>query len=326
MSPNLSNCTCLLPSTAVFSPVTRKELKSAVITCLKRWSPQGDCSKSPYGPIAMWDVSRVTDMTQMFYGSLEFGGDISNWDVSRVTNMRYIFWGAMSFNGDISKWDVSSVTSMAGAFFITPFNGDISKWDVSSVTDMSFMFYAAALFDGDISNWDVSSVTDMKSMFQSAKAFNGDISKWDVLRVTDMKRMFSGATSFKQTLCKSWSRSKAKMYDMFTDSHGSISPTECTGAPPTTLPVSAPVTPPSTSPAIQPAAKPPTATAVKCPKCPPLTLFILSLGTPNCCFIGGAWYNQCGDTWDPRFSHTWEEGERACEYQRRIERTNGGIW
>ena len=153
--------------TAVFSPKTREELKSAVDECLKRWSRQGDCSKSPYEPIGTWDVSHVTDMNKMFYGALEFHGDISKWDVSRVTDMAYMFWGAISFNSGISKWDVSRVTSMTGAFFSTAFNGDISKWYVSRVTEMSFMFYGATLFNSDISKWDVSSLTDMESMFQN---------------------------------------------------------------------------------------------------------------------------------------------------------------
>ena len=50
-------------------------------------------------------------------------GHISEWDVSRVTNMHELFCassvqcsyhnsGAESFNRDISKWDVSSVTNM----------------------------------------------------------------------------------------------------------------------------------------------------------------------------------------------------------------------
>ena len=148
--------TTLPASTPVFSPQTRDDLKFAFAECLKRWSLQGDCYKSPYGLIRAWDVFLVADMNKMFYGALEFQGDISNWDVSRVTDMEYIFWGAISFNGDISKWDVSRVTSMTGAFFGTTFNGDISKWDVSSVTDMSFMFYGAALFNGAVSEWDVS--------------------------------------------------------------------------------------------------------------------------------------------------------------------------
>ena len=51
--------------------------------------------------ISNWDVSNITNMSYMFYGSSEFNGDISKWNVSNVTDMSYMFNGASAFNGDI---------------------------------------------------------------------------------------------------------------------------------------------------------------------------------------------------------------------------------
>ena len=192
-------------------------------------SDDPDYIVTPYGPIKSWDVSQVTDMTELFVeqvgvnAAAAFEGDLSLWDVSNVTSMRDMFRGCQSFNCDLSNWDVSSVTNMSSMFsgassfkclglfqwdvsnvtdmrnmfaYSTRFNGDISKWDVSSVTNMKEMFLGATSFNGDLSNWDTSSVTDMSGMFAGVTSFNGDLSKWDVSNVTNMRFMFLSATSF----------------------------------------------------------------------------------------------------------------------------------
>ncbi len=172
------------------------------------------------GNIARWDVSNVTDMNRMFWGT-SFNGDISGWKVDKVEDMESMF-STSSFNGDISGWKVDKVKNMRGMFYKSKFNGDISNWNVSNVTDMGGMFHASS-FNGDISRWDVSNVTDMSSMFHTS-SFRGDISGWDVSNVTDMSNMFIN-TSFKGNISK-WKVDNVKfMYNMFRNSrfNGDIS-------------------------------------------------------------------------------------------------------
>ncbi len=143
----------------------------------------------------------ITDMNRVFNDNAlrSFNGTISDWDVSKVTNMQNMF-NTSQFTGDISSWTVSKVTTMQDMFNNSQFNGDISGWTVSKVTNMAGMFGNATAFDQDISSWDVSEVTNMSYMFYGATAFNQDISSWAVDSVTTLRNMFNGATAFNQDL------------------------------------------------------------------------------------------------------------------------------
>ena len=152
--------------------------------------------------ISKWDVSKVTDMSGMFSYATSFNQDIGKWDVSQVTDMSFLFskfeyMDSSNFNQDIGSWDVSKVTNMNGMFERAIFNQDIGDWDVSNVTNMSFMFNGSHVggplsnFNQDIGSWDVSKVTNMSFMFASS-TFNKDISSWDVSNVTNMNNMFAG--------------------------------------------------------------------------------------------------------------------------------------
>ena len=63
--------------------------------------------------ISSWDVSSVTNMSDMFHSALKFnnGGKALNWDdkTKNVTNMKWMFKGAKKFNQDLSKWNVAKV-------------------------------------------------------------------------------------------------------------------------------------------------------------------------------------------------------------------------
>jgi len=92
------------------------------------------------------DVSKITDMTDLFMDLDPYNIDISKWDVSNVENMNSMFFKCANFNCDLSKWDVSNVTDMSYMFvYCRNFNSDISEWDVSNIEDMYSMFYGCPL-------------------------------------------------------------------------------------------------------------------------------------------------------------------------------------
>ena len=197
-----------------FQPQDKSELQAAV----DLWESDNATALSTYGEINTWDVSLITDMSQLFYNKTSFNNDISNWDVSNVTNMLRMFKLASNFNQHLSNWDVSNVTNMEGMFdSATNFNGDISLWDVSNVTTFSNMFVAAHDFNSDISSWDVSSAFTLQAMFYHAYQFNANISSWNVSSISSMHRLFDSAGSFNQDL-SSWDVSNVTdMYAMFSN-------------------------------------------------------------------------------------------------------------
>lgn len=137
-------------------------------------------------PIEFWDVSRITNMSYVFYGCAVMRPNLNHWDVSRVTCMISMFCDS-EFNGDISRWDVSAVTNMKRMFYGSEFNDDISRWNVSAATDMSFMFVYSN-FNSDISRWPVSPGTIVDSMLKGTTC-TCDLALW-VRRGADTSRVF----------------------------------------------------------------------------------------------------------------------------------------
>ena len=147
--------------------------------------------------LGSWDVSNVTNMDRLFANNNLFDQDISNWDVANVTSMSFMFIEAHAFNQDIGSWDVGKVKSMFATFAgASAFNQDIGSWNMSMVEHMGAMFSGATAFNQDIGGWDVSNVSNFNTTFANAVNFNQDLSSWDVSSATDMNAMFDGCSSF----------------------------------------------------------------------------------------------------------------------------------
>ena len=131
---------------------------------IKRGSAEALLAVEQFGDVE-W-----TTMFQAFYGckNMTFGSSIDKPDLSRVTDMSQMFRACSKFNEPIGNWDVSSVTKMVATFFNCPiFNQNLNDWDVSHVTTMSQIFRWCVKFNQPLDKWKVSNATNMVAMFMS---------------------------------------------------------------------------------------------------------------------------------------------------------------
>ena len=123
----------------------------------------------------LFDTSRVTDMSNMFYNCWKLTSlDVSNFNTSNVTNMSYMFYSCRN------------LTSL-----------DVSNFNTANVTDMHFMFYGCGLTSLDLSNFDTSNVTDMHNMFNSCSKLTTIYAsdRWSTANVTSSSNMFKSCSS-----------------------------------------------------------------------------------------------------------------------------------
>jgi len=150
-----------LLSVEQWGKIKRKSMKSAFALCSNLVINAKD---SP-------DLSRVTDMTSMFYGAKSFNQNIEDWDVSNVTVMDFMFYGAESFNQPLNRWNVVSVSHMSHIFErALSFDQDLNSWSLRMKKDVgrAYMFRDAKSFSKRtrISTWGLNDST-CKDLFGS---------------------------------------------------------------------------------------------------------------------------------------------------------------
>ena len=132
---------------------------SDIRTAVNLWCTNRAAALQRYGHISDWNVSSVTDMSDLFLGRIRdqpmqekfrgkdlFNDDISRWDVSNVTNMKAMFCGARSFNQPIGGWDVSNVKNMSFIFYLAEsFNQNLNRWKIWDTWEPS---HRIAMFTG----------------------------------------------------------------------------------------------------------------------------------------------------------------------------------
>jgi surface protein len=106
-----------------------------------------------------FDISKVTNMLQMFYGSALKSITLDNWNVSKVTIMAFMFGNCAFLDTiHISKWNVKNVLSMSRMFMACPRlqKLDISQWKINPQADLT------AIFEGSCKLTDPSNAKNLK--------------------------------------------------------------------------------------------------------------------------------------------------------------------
>ena len=98
--------------------------------------------------------------------------DLNDIDISKVTEMWELFRDLDPHNIDISKWDVSHVKAFTRMFIrCKNFNSDISNWNLKSATHTNDMFWECENFDCNLEKWnlDIDKLVNGEGMFYGCK-------------------------------------------------------------------------------------------------------------------------------------------------------------
>ena len=159
--------------------------------------------------VTTWNVSKVTDMSNMFYccdslpsidlkpntcTAKDGSGQYTAWNTASLKNTSGMF---MDYGGenhalttvDTTGWDTSKLEDTSYMFMecrgLTAVKG-IESWNVSNLKTANNMFQdCQSLQTINVSDWNTASLENTSVMFSSCKALkNIDISKWDMSKVT----------------------------------------------------------------------------------------------------------------------------------------------
>jgi len=191
----------------------------------------GCCQAWYFGRCSNLSLNNVKDIPNLnaasgFYTSLSsyFYNDstittiplLDTWDVSKVTNMSNMFQFCTNINSPLNSWKTSNVTNMISMFsFAYAFNQPLNNWNVSNVVYMSYMFDTCLVFNQPLDSWNVSKVTDMSGMFNYATAFNQDIGNWNVSSVTSFNSFMANkstefSSSYLDSIYNGWIQRELK--------------------------------------------------------------------------------------------------------------------
>merc|ERR1712021_297266 len=139
----MATCMFSLGALGAWQPKTKKDLVDHIGT----GSFFSTCNDPIIGPaphnepISDWDVSKVTDMSEVFKDCKNFNVDISGWETSQVTDFSYVFRGATTFNQPLVSWNTEKALYFNQMFRdATAFNQPLGSWNTGKARSFHWMF------------------------------------------------------------------------------------------------------------------------------------------------------------------------------------------
>jgi len=187
---------------------------SGLRSLIQKWTTDKIRIEEQHGPLSEWDVSYVTDMSELFKGNTK-NPDIRKWDMSNVVHAELMFQNS-TFTYSIDNKDFSSLQS-ANHMFDSSYTGRAcgkhlsragAKGTLSSVganglsnclTDTNMHTVAGEWWTdrvnawntyGHIDDWDVTEVTNMNGLFKNQLFTTESLSDWQTGNVITMYAMF----------------------------------------------------------------------------------------------------------------------------------------
>ena len=157
-------------------------------------------SGSPY----LKGYFRGTDITTLY--------NSANWDMSHVTNTSEMFIACSTLDIDVTLWDMSSCTAMNGMFQqCGSLNPNVENWNITACTNFTAMFNVLPNFNRDLGGWILNTTSNVSiaNLFASCSSFTGQgLDLWDTQRVTNMQYTFSNTDNLDVTKILNWNTSK----------------------------------------------------------------------------------------------------------------------
>ena len=183
-----------------------------------------ECANMTSCDLSRLDMSRVTDMSEMFSGcsSLETI-DLAALASAKAEDLSSMFAGCSSLKEiDLSALDTSKVIDMSGMFWgcESLSEANLAGLDMSNVFDMGWMFAGCdSIEELDLSALDTSSAVFMNRMFSHCERLRRiDLSGIDTSHVRDMGYMIERCPALEEVDLSGFDTSSARAVDgMFLD-------------------------------------------------------------------------------------------------------------